>query len=294
MINHELQQLARRLSIAEHEIALAHAEIKALREQRTRRGQVGAIASGVVVVAAAVTASALWSTTTQAQTAARPLTVKAPFTVVDAGNKPILSVIADGHRGVYLSRSDGVPIVQFLDEYASIRGPLAVTDNADKPIVTVQDSTVTNVKDATGAEKPVTTNRGLGVLDAKGETVARVAVVDDVGGYVMVQDGPQKIGRAVMLMTKEGSQISMAGSTGKVTTDVSSKTGVTLYNVAGATVAEFGGGGVAGRMWLGNEGGKGVVEAGLLPDGLGVVRVGPRLGGPLGGLVLPFAIVGRR
>ena len=295
MVTQELEQLTRRLAIAEHEIARAHADIKALREQHTRRRRAGAIASGIVVVAAAVSASASWSTTmqAQAQAAARPLTVKAPFTVVDAANKPILSVVAGGHRGVYLTRSDGAAIVQFWDEYASIRGPLAVTDNADKAIVTVQDSTTTSAKDASGAEKQVTTNRGLGVFNGRGNTVARVAVRDD-DGYVMVQDSTGKVGKAVMMTTRDGSQISMAGSEGKVTTDLSSKTGVTIYNKTGTTVAEFGGGGVAGRMWLGNEGGNGAVEAGLLPDGLGVVRVGPRMGGPLGGLVLPFAIVGRK
>ncbi len=292
----ELEQLMQRLSMAEQEITRAHAEIKALREQRTRREQVRAIASGAVVVAAAVTVTAFWSPTTLAQGAARPLTVKAPFTVVDAGNKPILSVIAGGHRGVYLSRSDGQPIVQFWDEYANIRGPLVVTDNAEKAIMAIQDSTTTTVKDATGGEKPVTTSRGLHLFNGKGDAIARVAERDG-DGYVSVRQGGQGAGlggvQGVLTADKNGTYLALAGQGKKINVKLSSaEGGLEFFNDSGATRAELN----RAHLWLGSEGGDGIVEAGALPDGRGVVRAGPRMGGPLGPgtLALPFAIMGHK
>ena len=53
-----------------------------------------------------------------------------------------------------------------------------------------------------------------------------------------------------------------------------------------------------GRLTLGDAGGDTAVEAGGTLDGIGIVRVGPRLGGTTGvtqgGMVLPNAIVGQK
>jgi hypothetical protein len=102
MMTPELEQMTRRLSVAEQEIARAHADIRALREQCIRYGPVRAIVSAVVIVAA-VSVTALWSATTQAQGPGQPSTVKAPFIVVDAAGRPIMKVEDSnniGFRGV--------------------------------------------------------------------------------------------------------------------------------------------------------------------------------------------------
>jgi hypothetical protein len=292
----DYEGLVRRLADAEREIARAHADIKVLRQQRASRGQLRAIASTAVIAAAAVAASVSWSTATQAQAAARPLTVKAPFTVVDAANKPILSVIASNRRGMYLTRSDGAAIVQLWEEYASLRGPFAVTDNADKPMITVQDSTATSVKDASGAEKPLNINRGLQLFNDKGDAVARMAVKDQ-DGYVAVRQGGQGPGlggvQAVLTADKTGTYLALAGVGKKINVKLGSQDeGLEFFSDAGKTRAELN----RSHLWLGDEGGEGMVEAGTLPDGRGVVRAGPRMGGPLGPgtLNLPFAIMGHK
>lgn len=294
MITMDLERLTRRLQLAEQEIARAHVEIDVIRRQCRRHGRVRALATAAVITGALATAGLISSATTEAQAVGH--TVKAPFTVVDAANKPILSVIADGHRGVYLSRSDGHPFIQMWDEYVSITGPLAVTDNAEKPILVVQDSTTTNVKNATGADKPVTTSRGLHLFNGKGDAIARVADRDG-DGYVSVRQGGQGPGlggvQGVLTADKGGTYLALAGVGKKVNVSLSSQDqGLQFFNDAGVTRAELN----RAHLWLGNEGGDGIIEAGTLPDGRGVVRAGPQMGGALGPgtLNLPFAIMGHK
>jgi hypothetical protein len=290
----DIERLTRRLQLSEQEIARAHVEIEVIRRQCRRHGRVRALASAATVAGAFAAASLLSSATTEAQAVGH--TVKAPFTVVDAANKPILSVIAAGHRGAYLSRSDGHPYIQLWDEYASITGPLAVTDNAEKPILVVQDSTTTTVKDATGADKPVTTSRGLHLFNGKGDAIARVAERDG-DGYVSVRQGGQGSGlggvQGVLTADKSGSYLGLVGQGKKLNVKLSTaEGGLELFSDSGATRAELN----RAHLWLGNEGGDGIVEAGTLPDGRGVVRAGPRMGGALGPgtLNLPFAIMGHK
>ncbi len=49
-----------------------------------------------------------------------------------------------------------------------------------------------------------------------------------------------------------------------------------------------------GGLSLSNPAGVNSVEAGTLEGGLGVVRTGPRFGGPVGNLTVPYQIVGRK
>lgn len=214
----DIERLTRRLQLAEQEIARAHVEIDVIRRQCRRHGRTRALASAAAAAGAFAAASLISSATTQAQAVGH--TVKAPFTVVDAANKPILSVIDGGHRGMYLARSDGATTLQLWDEYASIRGPLAVTNNADKAMITVQDSTTTMVKDAKGADKPQVTNRGLHLFNGKGDAVARMAVKDE-DGYVAVRQRGQGAGtggvQAVLTADKEGTYLALAGAGKKST-----------------------------------------------------------------------------
>jgi hypothetical protein len=77
------------------------------------------------------------------------------------------------------------------------------------------------------------------------------------------------------------------------------KAEINLFNSRGsAAVALKSGETGAGRLTLGDRNGNTVVEAGSTIEGVGIVRVGPRLGGTTGvtqgGMVLPNAIVGKK
>lgn len=292
MTNPEREQLTRRLLLAEHELTKVCTEVGALRRQCRRNG---AIASGVGLVAVFATINA-WSSATAGAQGSGPLTVKAPFLVVDTSNKPIFSVTDDTHRGVEIKQKDSRAFVQLWDEGASIRGPLAVTDSAEKAIVIVQDLTVTQAKDVKGVGQAVTSNRGLHVFNAKGDTVARLAVAG-ADGYVSARQGGQGSGlggvQGALYVDKTGVHLGLTGTGNTQTVRLSGDAaGLQFFNVSGAALAELN----RTHLWLGDAAGNGVVEAGILPDGRGVVRTGPRSGGPLGPgtLSLPFAIVGHK
>jgi hypothetical protein len=77
------------------------------------------------------------------------------------------------------------------------------------------------------------------------------------------------------------------------------KAEINLFNTRGyAAIALKSGESGAGRLTIGDRNGGTVVEAGSTIEGIGIVRVGPRLGGTTGvtqgGMVLPNAIVGQK
>jgi hypothetical protein len=128
-------------------------------------------------------------------------------------------------------------------------------------------------------------------------------VYGDNGGRVAVYNGsgsqagaatfsfPPGAQGAHLVMTRLDSDtgIALDASTGEIN----------LFNSQGyAAVALKSGESGAGRLTLGDAAGKTVVEAGSTKAGIGIVRVGPRLGGTTGvtqgGMVLPHAIVGQK
>lgn len=291
----DLEQLTRRLVMAEQEIAQTHAEIAVVRQQCKRLGRTRTLVSVALLVGGVGMAGIISSATTQAQGGLQRLTVRAPFTVVDSANKPIMSV-GEGHRGITLVRSDGQSFVGLYDEASILRAPLHVTDNAQKAIMTVQDSTTTQQKDATGKEKEVTSNRGIHVFNGKGDAVARVAVSED-SGYVSARQAGQGTGnggiQAALAATKDLTAVWLVNNAKKRSVALESDAdGLQFFDDANTVRAQI----TTSKLWLGNKGGEGVVEAGTLPDGRGVVRTGPRNGGPLGPgtLNIPFAIMGHK
>jgi hypothetical protein len=288
----QLEELVQRLARAEKDIAEARGEVAVLRRQgRRTRG----FATGLAMLAAFALIAAWSSTSTQAQ-ASGPTTVKAPFVVVDSANKPIMLVSADGSRGMNLFRSDGQRFAILSEEGANLRGPLFVTDNANKAIVSVQDDTASQVKDAKGVEKTLTTNRGLHLFNSKGDTVARVASLNG-DGYVSARKGGQGTGlggvQGALYSDSEGAHIILADASGKPAARLSSdRRGLTFENESGTVLTEVN----RTHFWMGNAAGAGIIEAGELPDGRGRVTVGPRFGGPQGGgqLNFPYMILGRK
>jgi hypothetical protein len=70
---------------------------------------------------------------------------------------------------------------------------------------------------------------------------------------------------------------------------------LTLFNLSGHDVARVATGrGGAGIFTLRNAAALTVINAGSTPEGVGVVQAGPRMGGAIGGLGVPFAIMGRK
>jgi len=181
------------------------------------------------------------------------------------------------------------------DQPMTVRAPFTVVDAANRPIFSVvQESTITG-KDAKGADKQVTSNRGLNVYNAQGDTVARVAVLDG-DGYVSARQGGlgDLVGgvQAVLYADKDGSHIGLNGTSKKRNVELSSgDQGLTFFNDAGMALTQVS----RTKFWMGDEAGNGMVEAGVV-DKRGVVRVGPRFGGPLGPgqLGFPYQIVGRK
>ena len=222
------------------------------------------------------------------------MTVKAPFQVVDAANKPILVVGAQG--GVAVLRSDGAPIAILREEGVNLRAPFVVIDNASKPLIGAYDDTVSKVKDAKGVEQTLTTNRGIHVFNGKGDAVVRMAMVDG-NGYVSARKGGQGVGlggvQGALYSDKDGAHILLADTAGKPVVRLSSDArGLTFSNAAETVLTEVN----RTHFWMGNAAGAGIIEAGELPDGRGRVTVGPRFGGPQGGgqLGFPYMILGRK
>jgi len=109
MTTSDLEILTERLRLAEQQIAIARTEIVALRARHQPSAGARSVA-GLLAVVAAVAAGAAWSATTEAQSAATPSTVKAPFVVVDAAGRPIMKVDdADdvGMKGVRIFGAQG-------------------------------------------------------------------------------------------------------------------------------------------------------------------------------------------
>ena len=291
----DLEQLTRRLMTAEQEIARAHAEIAVVRRQCTRLGRTRVLASVGVAIAGVGIAGLLSTASTAAQGSAQRLTVKAPFTVVDAGNKPLLVVEDGGRRGLSVIGTDGSAFSSLFDEQTVMRAPLVMLDTAGKPIVTVHNSATSQIKDAKGETKEVTSNRGLDVFNEKGDVVARVAVRDG-SGYVSARQGGQGTApggvQALLNADADGTGLYLMGNDKQRTALQSTADGLRFFDEAGTPRAQM----TRSNVWLGNKAGDGVVEAGTLPDGRGVVRTGPRNGGPLGmgTLNLPWAITGHK
>ena len=335
----DLEQLTRRVAAAEQEIARARAEIATVRQhcQRLRRSRL--FASAGIAIAGVTIAGLMSSRSMSAQGGAPGMTVKAPFTVVDDKNIPVLTVRSgselrgfavwnaahqsvievgtaqageaemvvrsrDRKQGAFLRmkfdepelelrNSDNKSFVHLQRSGAALQAPLTVADPDDHPIAIVQDGPATT---AAASPKPGALPRGVHVMNDKGTVVARAAADKDGNGFLIAREATGKGAAVAMLAGAGGGQLTVAGADGKVTADLASKTGLNIYNDSAAAVVEISGHTGSGRLWLGNLSGTGIVEAGMIPDGRGVIRAGPRMGGPLGEgqLALPFAIMGRK
>lgn len=120
------------------------------------------------------------------------------------------------------------------------------------------------------------------------------------GGYLAIASEGAKGGSTEAGIrigtTTTGAGVVQVLDGGKLRAAVSGGLGMfSAFSPSGQLLAEFGTNASAssGRYWLGNAGGEGIVEAGMLVDGKGTVRVGPVIGGSQGGLAIPDRLVGK-
>ena len=166
-----------------------------------------------------------------------------------------------------------------------IRAPFEVQDDKGKPIMRVIER---------GAA-----SRGLYIFNEQGNVAAQVAVLKDGGGRVFVYPGNAQLGAATVrayaafAYPSTGPLLEMMSPDGKELARVSAE-GFVAYNQNGTGVASMGAkpGSGNGFLMLGEPGGNAIVEAGVLPDGRGVVRAYPLGGKPP--IPIPNLLMGAR
>jgi hypothetical protein len=163
----------------------------------------------------------------------------------------------------------------------NVRAPFVVRDDAGKVIFRVDRSPTNNAVRATVGDP--------------GQS--RVVMAVNAGTPVVTLMGGDGKSRLSLVAEENDRRVTVYGS-GNSTAMMSAIEGTTKVEIAnkgGYPVAHFAvGASEAGRMILANEAGSHVVEGGVLTNGAGVVRAGPRMGGAPPGLAMPFAIMGKK
>ena len=238
------------------------------------------------------------------------ITVRAPFVVHDKAGHTIFRVdtVDDGRPLVVIGNPLSNTAAIGIDPLgnASLRlfdskrqaavslsaksdgGDLLLSNKANKPSVALS-------ADANGAGR-------MKVYGAGGRAVAALAT-DEHGGRVLVVDGKSGFSTATLSTTPEGGMVNVyapEGGSPRASLIADGKTGsVNVLNGSGIGVGviESGDGG-SGRLMLTNAGGDIVVEGGVLPKGIGIIRTGPGGDGPAGvlggGLRPASSIQGRK
>jgi hypothetical protein len=166
-----------------------------------------------------------------------------------------------------------------------IRAPFEVQDDKGHPIMRVVDRGVAS--------------RGLYIFNEQGHVAAQVAVLKDGGGRVFVYPGTQVLGGittpayAAIAYPNTGPEMWMKRADGNPVASITAE-GFVAYNKNGIGVAALGAkpASGAGHLTLGEPGGNAIVEAGVLPDGRGVVRAYPLGGKPP--IPIPNLLMGAR
>jgi hypothetical protein len=170
-----------------------------------------------------------------------------------------------------------------------VQAPFEVVDRQGRPIVRI-------------LEWGSTAGGGVYAYNRSGNVAAILGAMTNLnGGRVSVFDGSARVSDAASIGFPEGgAYMTLPRGADEEGVQISGATGeINIFNTQGyASVALKTGVSGAGRLTLGDVAGSTVVEAGSTVDGIGIVRVGPRLGGTSGmtkaGLVLPNALVGRK
>ncbi len=251
--------------------------------------------------------------------------VQAPFTIVNRAGKPIVVVYEDGGtQGLSVRNPAGNPIASLWaqsDGYGSVTifdglEATGAPTNFSSMRFRAQKAEMVVAGDD-GARASVTSET-LALFE-KGKESARLKNYGELGGQVRIFNGagfaiagmqtdavatnsgtvlvgsPQGTKGQLYVSDGVGAMI-LVDAAGKILERAKAGDGYTTFNLAGQAVAQIGSvpSGNNGRLWLGNASGEGIVEAGMLTDGLGTVRAGPSFGARPSALAIPDRIVGHR
>jgi hypothetical protein len=204
--------------------------------------------------------------------------VVAPFEVVDRAGKKVFSVI---EKAVGLFNSSGQPVARMV---ATAQGGLFISAGGNSSAFFGLNESMSGLGLSENKQlrvelgkNPQSGSYRLNFRGASGETIAAIGVPSDSGGLAFVRD-QSGITKATIGLTKNGAGlIEILGDKA-----IAQMTEVEMHH--------------GGKLWIGNAGGVGMVEAGDA-GGFGIVRAGP-LGFefiPTPGLALPGSvIVGKR
>ncbi len=170
MTDTDLQAITARLANLERELAAARAAQGPGEPGRWRRPRLlGHLSTlSMMMLAFAVGRSA----TTEAQGGSQSLTVKAPFTVVDAAGTPIIRVTEKGPRGIQTFDLQGKPDSSGAKP---VKAPFVVVDDGGRPIFKV--------------ERTAGGSQGAFAYNPQGFVAAQMSATGNGTGIVAARDG---------------------------------------------------------------------------------------------------------
>jgi hypothetical protein len=277
MLDAQMIELERRLAAAEREVEVTRAQVRTLLEANATRTRIRR-RDGLLAVVALVAVFSVARSLDAQQTRPQPLTVRAPFTVVDDDNKPIIKVdyLAHGQpRGILGYSTYGNPSAQMTVNDTG-DGLLVVRRAGQDPTKGMTGTNAVSIGiDKQGNGAIAVRNHDhlvaeLGNDDAGNGTL----VVYDMAGKAIVkaqEKGTSPRGLLVLNAQEQIAAQSTVDSTGAGVVKVLTSKGV---GVGGLFASETGG----GLALTGGAGGPSAISLKVESTG-GKVRVFPAAGG---------------
>ncbi len=138
--------------------------------------------------------------------------------------------------------------------------------------------------------------RGLFIYNDKGDVSARSSVDKNGNGFVAVKGTDESEGLLALKTKGTGAELILTGPHKAIGAELTAAdtVGLYLYSPTGVPFMELNSNAHGGRFWLGDTAATGMIEAGVTDGGRGVLRAGPRFGGPIEMTGLPFAVMGKK
>jgi hypothetical protein len=138
--------------------------------------------------------------------------------------------------------------------------------------------------------------RGLFIYNDKGDVSARSSVDKNGNGFVAVKGTDESEGLLALKTKGTGAELILTGPHKAIGAELTAAeaAGLYLYSPSGVPFLELNSNEHGGRFWLGDTAATGMIEAGVTDGGRGVLRAGPRFGGPIELTGLPFAVLGKK
>jgi hypothetical protein len=276
MPNDKLTELEHRLAIAECEVEKTRAQVRALQEhahRQSRRWRDGVFGLLGLVSVFAVTRAL----DTQAQGKPQPLTVRAPFIVVDDQNKPIIKVD-------YVAHGQPRGILAFSD-YNNPSAQMTVNATGDGLVVVRRAGANPFAGEGTNAVALGIDQQGNGGVRVRNhdKLVAELGNDPSGNGTLAVYDAA---GKAIVKAQEKGTDprgLVVLNAQGQIaaesTVEASGRGSVKVMNATGVGVAALLSGDTGGGLALtGPAGGKSAVSLSVDASG-GKVRIFPQAGG---------------